>query len=157
MVTRNGDYARCAGAKGPDRSADQGRDVSNDRLGIAGRTARRVPGLQARCGNAEREQVFERRKGPVACRHRAVSRSSEGDVVVVGRLVAGGLALGRLGAGEEGDVLGDDLDAVALDILVVGPAGVVDATANRSEARRVGQAWVSTCRSRWSPTHTKKK
>src|SRR3546814_12873254 len=23
----------------------------------------------------------------------------------------------------------------------------------RSEERRVGQAWVSTCRSRWSPTH----
>src|SRR3546814_17518167 len=35
MVTRNGDYARCAGAKGPARSADQGRDVSKARIGIA--------------------------------------------------------------------------------------------------------------------------
>src|SRR3546814_14760005 len=26
-------------------------------------------------------------------------------------------------------------------------------TAGRSEARRVGKAWVSTCRSRWSPYH----
>src|SRR3546814_11522984 len=30
-------------------------------------------------------------------------------------------------------------------------AGVLD----RSEARRVGQEWVSTCRSRWSPEHKK--
>ncbi len=29
---------------------------------------------------------------------------------------------------EEGHFVGDDLDAVALDILLVGPAGVVDAT-----------------------------
>src|SRR3546814_18323793 len=27
----------------------------------------------------------------------------------------------------------------------------------RSEERRVGKEWVSTCRSRWSPYHTKKK
>src|SRR3546814_15625637 len=27
----------------------------------------------------------------------------------------------------------------------------------RSEARRVGKEWVSTCRSRWSPCHKKKK
>src|SRR3546814_14701877 len=27
----------------------------------------------------------------------------------------------------------------------------------RSEARRVGKEWVSTCRSRWSPYHSKKK
>src|SRR3546814_11308975 len=27
----------------------------------------------------------------------------------------------------------------------------------RSEARSVGKAWVSTCRSRWAPEHTKKK
>src|SRR3546814_16607241 len=26
----------------------------------------------------------------------------------------------------------------------------------RSEARRVGKAWVSPCRSRWSPSHSKK-
>src|SRR3546814_12280132 len=29
--------------------------------------------------------------------------------------------------------------------------------AARSEARRVGNEWVSTCRSRWSQDHTKKK
>src|SRR3546814_11925775 len=28
---------------------------------------------------------------------------------------------------------------------------------HRSEARRVGKEWVSTCRSRWSPYHYKKK
>src|SRR3546814_11076987 len=27
----------------------------------------------------------------------------------------------------------------------------------RSEERRVGKEWVSTCRSRWSPSHKKKK
>src|SRR3546814_13277967 len=27
----------------------------------------------------------------------------------------------------------------------------------RSEERRVGKAWVSTCRSRWAPYHSKKK
>src|SRR3546814_13908530 len=27
----------------------------------------------------------------------------------------------------------------------------------RSEERRLGKAWVSTCRSRWSPDHLKKK
>src|SRR3546814_15581137 len=30
-------------------------------------------------------------------------------------------------------------------------------TGNRSEERRVGTEWVSTCRSRWSPYHYKKK
>src|SRR3546814_18039912 len=28
---------------------------------------------------------------------------------------------------------------------------------DRSEERRVGQEWVSTCKSRWSPDHLKKK
>src|SRR3546814_13911720 len=30
-------------------------------------------------------------------------------------------------------------------------------TANRSEERRVGKECVSTCRSRWAPSHSKKK
>src|SRR3546814_2434801 len=30
------------------------------------------------------------------------------------------------------------------------------APCHRSEERRVGTEWVSTCRSRWSPNHTKK-
>src|SRR3546814_20441434 len=29
--------------------------------------------------------------------------------------------------------------------------------ADRSEERRVGKEWGSTCRSRWSPSHSKKK
>src|SRR3546814_15645258 len=33
------------------------------------------------------------------------------------------------------------------------PAGDVAGRAQRSEERRVGQEWVSTCRSRWSPYH----
>src|SRR3546814_14306532 len=32
----------------------------------------------------------------------------------------------------------------------------VEIAAARSEERRVGKEWVSTCRSRWSPSHTKK-
>src|SRR3546814_14040136 len=35
--------------------------------------------------------------------------------------------------------------------------GVVDRAGVRSEERRVGKECVSTCRSRWSPDHSKKK
>src|SRR3546814_18849852 len=35
--------------------------------------------------------------------------------------------------------------------------GLLMGTALRSEERRVGKEWVSTCRSRWSPFHIKKK
>src|SRR3546814_21176278 len=35
-------------------------------------------------------------------------------------------------------------------------AGGIDPTL-RSEERRVGKEWVSTCRSRWSPYHERKK
>src|SRR3546814_17711340 len=34
---------------------------------------------------------------------------------------------------------------------------VQNAFIDRSEARRVGKEWVSTCRSRWSPYHSKNK
>src|SRR3546814_11750233 len=34
---------------------------------------------------------------------------------------------------------------------------VIDDVATRSEERRVGKECVSTCRSRWSPVHSKKK
>src|SRR3546814_15956856 len=37
------------------------------------------------------------------------------------------------------------------------PLGWTEATATRSEERRVGKECVSTCRSRWSPYHSKKK
>src|SRR3546814_12376052 len=36
-------------------------------------------------------------------------------------------------------------------------AGIADGLARRSEERRVGKECVSTCRSRWSPLHEKKK
>src|SRR3546814_19527464 len=36
-------------------------------------------------------------------------------------------------------------------------ANYVDAATTRTEARRVGKECVSTCRSRWSPYHKKKK
>src|SRR3546814_12202742 len=38
-----------------------------------------------------------------------------------------------------------------------GLAGLTRVPAQRSEARRVGEECVSTCRSRWSPSHSKKK
>src|SRR3546814_11822081 len=41
---------------------------------------------------------------------------------------------------------GDSLCVAALDIAVAAENG-------RSEERRVGNGWVSTCRSRWSPYH----
>ena len=58
-------------------------------------------------------------------------RLSEGNFVVIHRAVVAALAAARgLGEGQEGHLVGDDLDTVAFDILVVGPAGVVDATAH---------------------------
>src|SRR3546814_16502771 len=41
--------------------------------------------------------------------------------------------------------------------IVVPGSGLVKAQAERSEERRVGKECVSTCRSRWSPYHYKKK
>src|SRR3546814_13401259 len=35
--------------------------------------------------------------------------------------------------------------------------GIIERAAKRSEERRVGKECVSTCRSRWSPNHEKKK
>lgn len=54
---------------------------------------------------------------------------SERDVIIL-RIVAAACIVVRLGPGEEGHLIGDDLDAVALDVLVVGPAGVVDPAAD---------------------------
>src|SRR3546814_21132840 len=51
---------------------------------------------------------------------------SEWDFIILGLVAAASIVV-RLGAGEEGHLICDDLDAVALDILVVGPAGVVNA------------------------------
>src|SRR3546814_16412016 len=48
---------------------------------------------------------------------------------------------------------------IAVDEVVASAAFecVVAVTADRSEERRVGKGCVSTCRSRWSPYHKKKK
>src|SRR3546814_11594650 len=49
-------------------------------------------------------------------------------------------------------------DAVARLLAAYGiPLAPSQAAANRSEERRVGKEGVSTCRSRWSPYHSKKK
>src|SRR3546814_15908447 len=64
-----------------------------------------------------------------------------------------GLGQGRLVADEnlDGNIVGFRVDGAAL--------GEHEQTAQaaRSEERRVGKECVSTCRSRWSPYHYKKK
>src|SRR3546814_18844162 len=56
---------------------------------------------------------------------------------------------------------GDEREALALAAVEhpenLGGAGVARAAEQRSEERRVGNECVSTCRSRWSPCHKKKK
>src|SRR3546814_14792653 len=64
--------------------------------------------------------------------------------------------------GKVGGVLFLGLVAVDLDLAQarVGIGRVLRhqwCDAQRSEERRVGKEWVSTCRSRWSPYHSKKK
>src|SRR3546814_10927531 len=88
-----------------------------------------------------------------------------------------GLALGiepavlvGLGAGEGGDALHEVVDALGrtaflaehgcddLGGLGLGKAPLAqEILAIRSEERRVGKECVRTCRSRWSPYHSKKK
>src|SRR3546814_12566535 len=47
-------------------------------------------------------------------------------------------------------------DAVDGEIMVCWSQGNIAASQMRSEERRVGKECVSTCRSRWSPYHSKK-
>jgi hypothetical protein len=57
-----------------------------------------------------------------------VGTASEGNIVVaeiITRRTA--LPLARLAVAEEDDLVGDDLDAVAPDIMLVGPAAIVAA------------------------------
>src|SRR3546814_12901882 len=52
----------------------------------------------------------------------------------------------------------DSIDAVRAPAGLPGiPEGTIICRATRSEERRVGKGGVSTCRSRWSPCHYKKK
>src|SRR3546814_19370895 len=44
------------------------------------------------------------------------------------------------------------VEAIALSDRIL----VMSQRPGRSEERRVGKEWVSTCRSRWSPSHSKK-
>src|SRR3546814_13693507 len=44
---------------------------------------------------------------------------------------------------------------IGLPAAAASAAGVI--IGGSSEERRVGKEWVSTCRSRWSPSHSKKK
>lgn len=60
----------------------------------------------------------------------ALCLCSEGDVVILVVLSGALLLLAGLAAGEEGDIVGDDLDADALDVLFIGQANVVDAVAD---------------------------
>src|SRR3546814_17291082 len=59
----------------------------------------------------------------------------------------------EIGAGLEAAALSgeDNADEMRLE------GNRVAFTSNRSEERRVGKECVSTCRSRWSPSHSKKK
>src|SRR3546814_15960754 len=50
-----------------------------------------------------------------------------------------------------GPAAGSYLQAVGL-----GGRAVFNLVGRRSEERRVGKEWVSTCRSRWPPIHSKK-
>src|SRR3546814_15204014 len=62
--------------------------------------------------------------------------------------------------GLEREVVGqkrDALSALVLDHDATQRRGIVFARVKRSEERRVGKEWVSTCRSRWSPKHQKTK
>src|SRR3546814_17855720 len=69
-------------------------------------------------------------------------------------VIVGGAALGLFFIGEmEGEISVEAFEDV---ILSWGHWGVL-ASIGRSEERRVGKECVSTCRSRWSPYHSKKK
>src|SRR3546814_17423478 len=84
--------------------------------------------------------------------------------VLLAAITDGGTALNYVAAAaiqRDGRVCGVRLhDAVAGTTRVIGATLVINATgagadrlAARSEERRVGKEWVSTCRSRWSPYH----
>src|SRR3546814_21141728 len=63
------------------------------------------------------------------------------------------------GNGLDVKLAGLDLGKVedVIDHRQQGASGIADHLRHRSEERRVGKECVSTCRSRWSPYHSKKK
>src|SRR3546814_11799612 len=77
-------------------------------------------------------------------------RNNISDVVVMIVLGVFGWGLGRFGFAVSPIVLGLILGAIAVQ-------GFVQAWTIRSEERRGGKECVSTCRSRWSTYHYKKK
>src|SRR3546814_16413570 len=62
------------------------------------------------------------------------------------------LAIVPCGRVHRAENVGDDLVRVGA-VTVAEPLDGGGEHALRSEARRVGKEWVSTCRSRWSPCH----
>src|SRR3546814_13512613 len=66
----------------------------------------------------------------------------------------------REGDDQWGDIVRRSLNALILaeeyGVTSENVDEMVESSENRSEERRVGKEWVSTCCSRWSPSHEKK-
>src|SRR3546814_10094729 len=61
----------------------------------------------------------------------------------------------RLEAGQTIGIVGESGSGKSVTMMAA--MGLLPPSAQRSEERRVGKECVSTCRSRWSPYHKKKK
>src|SRR3546814_2940403 len=67
-----------------------------------------------------------------------------------------GTGLGQAGGRPAAEGVADEDGGLAQHLLAH-RGGVGDVVAERSAQRRVGKECVSTCRSRWTPSHSKKK
>src|SRR3546814_14716787 len=80
-------------------------------------------------------------------------------VVPVGAAEVGQAASLPVDLGEPGDavdqLVGQPLASGVVRVEGLRPGATLEV--HRSEERRVGKEWVSTCRTRWSPLHKKKK
>src|SRR3546814_13542049 len=99
---------------------------------------------------------------PVDGRRRLTLRSDDAGELLRAFGIVGSVRGGRIAA--DGVVTGPGLlDGLLLNAriddfrVVNAPALAQLLSVARSEVRRVGEEWVSTCRSRWSTYHTKKK